>query len=745
MLARQRNRVVGGLVGVALLAGACVEDDPTGPGMAPAPTPPALAVGGPAWTSTWAASSGLVPTAFSDGCQAGSGWQRRGFVGQTEPALAGGRLTITVPETTGGGAPWTSYFHQIPAIAMPAAPTVEARVRVASGTHVQFWGAPAVLAVRTAGNVRNALMIGADEIFLLANDGAKGPSAVVDTDGGFHTYRMEFSGTASGSTVRVYYDGVLTLTGASYTTASADEKAGAPGVAGATIGWGSGTYLPFGSGLGNVFGVTEWEYVRHNATRIPAGSGCFDLIATADDKSITTGDPDPAFTFQHDGFEPGHVFVDFDQPTCRVYGPHAAPGEYPIVCSGGVLAAGPGETAAIGYQIAYLDGTLTVQLGDEEPPPDPDPSTLTVTPDEQTITYGNDEPAFSFDYDGFAPGDGAGVLTTQPTCGVNGAHANVGSYTITCSGGVDDEYAFVYRTASLTVERAALTVRAADQQITAGDPDPAFTFQYSGLTGGDGPEDIDTPPTCGVSAAHAVPGTYPITCAGGADGNYTLAYVNGTLRVNERPSTGAGALLLLLDEEAISHGTLPNRFSRSDVNDGHAKTGQRKQLPWFAGHVGRTIHLYSGYIADEGWFALKTIPSSWNTAGPTSDGARNLLLAGPGLGIGSTRLLEKVPDVTPLRATGLALLKNQRVCAVVWDRDIGIKYRPLSGNLKGANLGIVAFEVLEVTRFVWGWPSALPRMKIRVLDAATVCAEPLSLLSAAPAPKSLLLPFDVVP
>lgn len=155
-------------------------------------------------------------------------------------------------------------------------------------------------------------------------------------------------------------------------------------------------------------------------------------------------------------------------------------------------------------------------------------------------------------------------------------------------------------------------------------------------------------------------------------------------------------------------------------------------------------------MGDEGWHALKTIPGSWRQAGPTDNGTRNYLLAGPGLGArfpddDREVLLDKIPDVTPLRATGLAMLKGETVCAVVYDSEVSINYSPLLGNLMGATLGKVAFEVLEVTRRRDGSTSDLPRVTIRIEDADQVCGGPLVLFANAPVPRSSGEPFDISP
>ncbi len=216
-------------------------------------------------------------------------------------------------------------------------------------------------------------------------------------------------------------------------------------------------------------------------------------------------------------------------------------------------------------------------------------------------------------------------------------------------------------------------------------------------------------------------------------------------------------VLLVIDEDSIDNGTPPNFFSNGDVNDDIAAVGQRNQLRFFTANVGGTITLHTGQVGDEGWFALKTIPASWAPAGPTDDGLRNYLLAGPGLGSPNAEgnpesLLDKVPDVTPLRATGLKLLQGQGVCAVVYDGDvsINISYDSLSGglldgSLMGANLGTVAFKVISVTQSTGFSSASLPEVEIRILDADQICPGPHELFIDAPEPMSSSEPFDVVP
>lgn len=210
------------------------------------------------------------------------------------------------------------------------------------------------------------------------------------------------------------------------------------------------------------------------------------------------------------------------------------------------------------------------------------------------------------------------------------------------------------------------------------------------------------------------------------------------------------AVFILIDEESIDNGNDPNNFSAEDVNDQLAEVGLRTTLRYFERNVGREITLYTGQVGDEGWFALKTIPSSWIEAGPTENGLRNYLAPGPGLGASVPDdnrevLLDEVPDVTPLRATGLAMLKGQTVFAVVYDSDISINYSPLEGNLQGGNLGVVAFDVLEVRERTNGSSSSLPQVTIRIQDADRVKELPLHLFVNAPTPSSSSEPMDIQP
>lgn len=217
------------------------------------------------------------------------------------------------------------------------------------------------------------------------------------------------------------------------------------------------------------------------------------------------------------------------------------------------------------------------------------------------------------------------------------------------------------------------------------------------------------------------------------------------------PSGSEGqAVLLVIDEDSIDNGNEPNNFSDTDVNDQIARVGLRDQLRYFRENEGKTIDLYTGQVGDEGWFALKTIPNTWVNAGPTANGAQNYLAPGPGLGspnVDDDRevLLDEIPNVTSIRATGLKMLVGSTVLAIVYDSDVSINYSPLEGNLQGDNLGMVAFEVVSVRTRTDGSTSSLPIVTIKILNVNEVKERQLVLFANAPIPSSSSEPFDINP
>jgi hypothetical protein len=93
-------------------------------------------------------------------------------------------------------------------------------------------------------------------------------------------------------------------------------------------------------------------------------------------------------------------------------------------------------------------------------------------------------------------------------------------------------YAPVEASAALTVQQAALTIRADDKTKFQGQPNPPLTATYSGFVTGDTPACLDVPVTLTTAATTASPpGNYPIAASGARDLNYNITHLNGNLAV----------------------------------------------------------------------------------------------------------------------------------------------------------------------------------------------------------------------
>ena len=154
---------------------------------------------------------------------------------------------------------------------------------------------------------------------------------------------------------------------------------------------------------------------------------------------------------------------------------------------------------------------------------------LTVTADDQSIVYGNPAPSFTFQYGTeFVLGDDAGDVDVAPTCTVTGAHVNVSTYPIVCSGGSDNNYQFNFVNGTLTIDPATLNVNAVANTKIYGDADSAFSHTLSGFKFSENETSagVTGSASCSRTAGETVAGSpYTITCAPGtlAAANYIFA------------------------------------------------------------------------------------------------------------------------------------------------------------------------------------------------------------------------------
>jgi hypothetical protein len=81
---------------------------------------------------------------------------------------------------------------------------------------------------------------------------------------------------------------------------------------------------------------------------------------------------------------------------------------------------------------------------------------------------------------------------------------------------------------------APLTITASSGTMTYGGTPPTITPSYSGFVNGNTATSLTTKPTCTTTAtAHSPAGTYPSSCSGAVDSDYTFSYVSGTVTVTK--------------------------------------------------------------------------------------------------------------------------------------------------------------------------------------------------------------------
>ena len=251
------------------------------------------------------------------------------------------------------------------------------------------------------------------------------------------------------------------------------------------------------------------------------------LVITANDQGMTYGGAMPTLTASYTGFVNGDSAANLSTAPTVISATAATAnaGTY----AGTITASGAADS---NYTIGYAAGTLTINK-----------APLTVTANNQGMTYGGSMPSLTASYAGFVNGDSAASLTTAPSV-VSGtlASANAGTYTgtLTASGAVDGNYTICYLPGRLTINKAPLTVTANNQGMTYGGSMPSLTASYAAFVNGDSAASLTTAPSVvSGTAASANAGTYTgtLTASGAVDTNYTISYAPGTLTINKAPLT----------------------------------------------------------------------------------------------------------------------------------------------------------------------------------------------------------------
>ncbi|MCH7407619.1 MBG domain-containing protein, partial [Belliella aquatica] len=235
------------------------------------------------------------------------------------------------------------------------------------------------------------------------------------------------------------------------------------------------------------------------------------LTITADNKSKVYGQANPTLTFTYSGLVNGDSKAATEPSIATTATASPNVGTYPITLEG---------AADANYNITLKAGELEVTK-----------ATLTITADNNSKVYGQENPSLTLTYTGLVNGDtkvsSEAKISTTAT-----VRSNVGTYPITLSGGSDDNYDIELKAGILTVGKAKVTITADDKNKVYGESNPALTFKYTGLVNEDSKIAIE--PIISTSATVlSKAGTYAIELTGGSDDNYEIELKNGTLTVGK--------------------------------------------------------------------------------------------------------------------------------------------------------------------------------------------------------------------
>ncbi|MEE1944980.1 MBG domain-containing protein [Pedobacter sp. KR3-3] len=233
-------------------------------------------------------------------------------------------------------------------------------------------------------------------------------------------------------------------------------------------------------------------------------------VAANSGQTKVYGSADPALTYS---ITVGGPLVGTDAFTgtlARVAGENVGP----YVINQGTLALNAN------YSLSYTSANFAIT-----------PKAITVTASAaQNKTYGQADPTFAYAITAGGPLVGSDAFTGALA---RVAGENVGPYAINQGTlALNGNYTLTYTSANFTINPAALTITADNKERFFGGVNPPLTASYTGFVNGETNAVLTTQPALATVATPASAiGDYPITVNGAVAQNYTIAYVNGVLKV----------------------------------------------------------------------------------------------------------------------------------------------------------------------------------------------------------------------
>jgi hypothetical protein len=261
---------------------------------------------------------------------------------------------------------------------------------------------------------------------------------------------------------------------------------------------------------------------------------------TADDKSKTYGDNNPALTYT--------VTQDLSNLTplsgSVVTTATATTNVGTVDITQGTLTNANNSN----YDITFVNGTLTIN---KKP--------INITADDKSKTYGDNNPALTYtvtqDLSNLTPLSGSVVTTATATTNVGTVDITQGTLT----NANNSNYDITFVNGTLTINKKPINITADDKSKTYGDNNPALTYtvtqDLSNLTPLSGSVVTTATATTNVGTVDITQGT--LTNANNS--NYDITFVNGTLTINKANLTVTG------ENQTITYGESPNLTAALDT------------------------------------------------------------------------------------------------------------------------------------------------------------------------------------
>ena len=164
---------------------------------------------------------------------------------------------------------------------------------------------------------------------------------------------------------------------------------------------------------------------------------------------------------------------------------------------------------------------------------------LTIKIDNAEREYGEENPTFTYSYEGFINGEDETSLSSLPKITTSASKtSNVGTYTISGSNAASSHYSISYSTGTLSITKAPLSAKIKDVSREYGASIHSFSMVYVGLKNGESTPSWTSSPSYTTTATTRSPvGEYEIT-ATATPKNYELSEItSGILTINAAPLT----------------------------------------------------------------------------------------------------------------------------------------------------------------------------------------------------------------